>query len=284
VRTIADAYIAACLAELDALKPGNVHRYAPGHGMTVDDFELSARVSAPEIAKPGARVGARVLGAIAATLAAVEQNTNLGIVLLCAPLAAAAERGGPLRESLAAVLSELDLEDARAAFAAIAAANPGGLGSAEEHDVRAAPTGTLREAMVAAAARDLVAKQYANDFAEVFGLGARAYAGARAVDNEPKFAAETIYLAFLTAYPDSHIARKFGSETAELVRRDAALRVAALDRRPSAERSEALAAWDSALKARGLNPGAAADLTVATLFSAYLASMRDEWLAAPAQE
>ena len=211
MRTIADAYVAACLAELDALKPGNVHRGSAGHGMTVADFELSARVSAPEIARPGARVGARVLGAIAATRAAVGKNTNLGIVLLCAPLAAAAERGGRLRESLAAVLGELDIEDSRAAFAAIAAANPGGLGSAEMHDVRAPPVGALREAMAAAAERDLVARQYANEFAEVFELGRRAYLAAHAVNDEPFFAAETIYLAILTADPDSHIARKFGS-------------------------------------------------------------------------
>ncbi len=54
---IAHAYIAACLAELEALKPGNVHRHAAGHGMDVADFETSARVSAPAIARAGARVG-----------------------------------------------------------------------------------------------------------------------------------------------------------------------------------------------------------------------------------
>ena len=32
-----------------------------------------------------------ILGAVEATAAAVETNTNLGIILLCAPLAAAAE-------------------------------------------------------------------------------------------------------------------------------------------------------------------------------------------------
>ncbi|MBX6323666.1 MAG: triphosphoribosyl-dephospho-CoA synthase, partial [Rhodospirillaceae bacterium] len=31
---IAAAYVAACLAELRALKPGNVHAFADGHRMT----------------------------------------------------------------------------------------------------------------------------------------------------------------------------------------------------------------------------------------------------------
>ena len=279
---IAEAYLAACLTELDALKPGNVHRHAAGHGMTVADFEVSARISAPAIARRGARVGARVREAVAATRAAVGQNTNLGIVLLCVPLAAAAERGAPLRDSLAATLAGLDVDDARDVFAAIVLANPGGLGSAEAHDVRAPAAIGLREAMAAAADRDLVAHQYANGFAEVLGLGGEAYA--RATGGASVEPAQAVYLAFLSAYPDSHITRKFGAETAEAVRRDAARRAAALSGASPASRATALATWDADLKARGLNPGTCADLTVATLFAAYLASKCDERLAPSAQQ
>ena len=91
---MAAAYIDACLAELDAPKPGNVHRFAPGHRMEVADFVRSAEASAAPIAATGARVGTRVRAAVEATLSAVGQNTNLGIILLCAPLAAAAEEPG----------------------------------------------------------------------------------------------------------------------------------------------------------------------------------------------
>jgi triphosphoribosyl-dephospho-CoA synthase len=278
---IADAYVAACLIELDALKPGNVHRHAEGHGMTVSDFEVSARVSAPAIGRRGWRVGARVQEAVAVTRQAVGQNTNLGIVLLCAPLAAAAERGGSLRAELPATLGGLDLDDARDVFAAIVLANPGGLGSADAHDVRGPATVGLREAMTAAADRDLVARQYSNDFAEVFGTGGAAYAAAGVAGGSPAEAAQAVYLAFLGAFPDSHIARKFGAETAEAVRRDAVRRAAALERSPLASRAGALAAWDADLKARGLNPGACADLTVATLFAAFLASNATNGLPLP---
>ncbi len=91
---IAGVYVEACLAELVAPKPGNVHRFAPGHGMEVADFVRSAEASAAPIAKNGARVGVRIRAAVEATLEAVGQNTNLGIILLCAPLAAAAEVAG----------------------------------------------------------------------------------------------------------------------------------------------------------------------------------------------
>ena len=135
---VASAYVEACLAELDAPKPGNVHRFAPGHGMEVADFVRSAEVSAAPIAEKGARVGMRVRAAVEATLEAVGQNTNLGIILLCAPLAAAAEvADAALRPALAGVLDRLDKADAADVFAAIAAANPGGLGQAARHDVRA---------------------------------------------------------------------------------------------------------------------------------------------------
>jgi triphosphoribosyl-dephospho-CoA synthase len=276
---IAQAYLGACLNELEALKPGNVHRHAEGHGMTVADFETSARVSAPAIARHSARVGARVREAVVATRAAVGQNTNLGIVLLCAPLAFAAERAEPLRDGLAATLGGLDLDDARDVFAAIVLANPGGLGLAEAHDVRAPASVGLREAMAAAADRDLVARQYANGFAEVFGLGGDAYACAASAGEPPAEAAQAVYLAFLRAFPDSHIARKFGAETAEAVRRDAVRRGAALAGASPTSRAKALSAWDADLKGRGLNPGACADLTVATLFAACLASECDETLA-----
>jgi triphosphoribosyl-dephospho-CoA synthase len=118
---IAQAFRAACHAELQALKPGNVHVHAPGHGMTTADFEASAAAAAPHIAEAGATVGRRILGAVRATRQAVGQNTNLGIVLLCAPLALAAGiaagQGGDLRPAPADAWDVLG-DDSRAASTA----------------------------------------------------------------------------------------------------------------------------------------------------------------------
>ncbi len=193
------AFRAACHAELAALKVGNVHRYSAGHGMEVAHFERAAAAAAPFLATPGVRVGTRIEEAVAASLKVTGLNTNLGIVLLCAPLAAAAERNGPLRENLQAVLGELDLDDAQAAFRAITAANPGGLGRHGEHDVAAPATIALKTAMALAAERDRIARQYVTDYADIFEVGLPRYA--ELVDAEPEARAEAVHLAFLAAFP-----------------------------------------------------------------------------------
>ena len=263
---IAAAFRAACHAELQALKPGNVHIHAAGHGMTIADFEASAAAAAPHIAEPGARVGTRILGAVAATQSAVGQNTNLGIVLLAAPLAAAAERGAEagLKSALQAVLAGLDREDAALCFKAIALANPGGLGDAAEHDVREEPSVTLLEAMRAAASRDRVAYQYASGYADIFDTGLPIAASAADMPE----AAAAIYWRFLTTIPDSHIARKYGLGRAESVRSLAQSVDAAA--RDSRSRASLLLDLDARLKAEGINPGTSADLTVASLFAHHL--------------
>lgn len=266
---IEKAFIAACHAELQALKPGNVHIHAGGHGMSVADFEASAAAAAPHIARGGARVGARILGAVEATRQAAGQNTNLGIILLCAPLAAAAERapGEGLRPALAATLAELDQEDAALAFQAIALANPGGLGDAPEHDVRRPAAITLLEAMRLAAPRDRVAYQYASGYADIFDLGLPvAEASAGLTD-----AAAEIYWRFLTTIPDSHVARKFGAAKAQDVRAMARAVDAALKRvETQGERRKHFLNLDALLKSDSVNPGTSADLTVATLFAFLL--------------
>jgi triphosphoribosyl-dephospho-CoA synthase len=280
---IAAAYIEACLAELDAPKPGNVHRFAPGHRMSLADFARSAEASAAPIAARGARVGARVRAAVAATLSAVGQNTNLGIILLCAPLAAAAEIADrALRPALASVLDALDRADAADVFSAIAATNPGGLGRAARHDVSAPATATLREAMAEAAGRDRIARQYVTGYEDIFSLGLPALATAQGRQSDPRWSTLAVYLTFLAAMPDTHILRKFDAATAEAVRREAAgWRDALAAARDPAGMTEGLLGWDAALKSRGINPGTSADLTVATLFASSLSSMRGDKCAAP---
>ena len=267
------AFEAACLEELEALKPGNVHIYSGGHGMDVEDFRRAARAAAPEIARRGAGVGARVLAAVEASWAAVPKNTNLGILLLCAPLALAAERGGDLRASLAGVLAGLDRSDAELAFRAIARASPGGLGTAPAHDVRDPPDATLLQAMQAAQGRDRIAWQYANGFADVFDVILLAPEGRARM-----WPAVSAYLAFLSSHPDSHLQRKFGEAVARQVQDEARplrKRLAlAVERSDFSRLLDRLSAFDKRLKAAGLNPGTSADLTVAALFANKLAAHR----------
>jgi len=258
----------ACLTELDAPKPGNVHVFADGHQMTVDEFVRSAEAAAAPIAARGARVGQRIHGAVSATMAAVGTNSNLGIILLCAPLAAAAERDPTnMRSAVDHVLHDLNVEDAKLAFRAIIRASPAGLGHSARHDVFNTATVSLLEAMSEAANRDMVARQYATGFADIFDLGLPLFQSMRVRRNQYRWATLATFLAFLSAFPDSHISRKFGPEMANSVQR-AALEYAAMVR--AAEQPEhvlpSLLAWDAALKDKCINPGTTADLTVATLF------------------
>ncbi|MDQ2078745.1 triphosphoribosyl-dephospho-CoA synthase [Xanthobacteraceae bacterium Astr-EGSB] len=266
---IAAAFVAACEDELQALKPGNVHVHADGHRMTVDDFRRSAAAASGPLTIPGARVGVRIAGAVAATLARVGTNTNLGIVLLCAPLAAAAERAtSPLGTELARELAGLDREDAALAFKAIVSSAPAGLGRAERHDVFAPATVTLRAAMAEAAGRDRIARQYATDFADVFGLGLPVFRRALARWADRRWATLATYLKFLSAFPDSHIVRKHGEGVAEEARAAAEQVRGRLETCTSPEDLiPDLRDWDSHLKRCGINPGTSADLTVATLFA-----------------
>ncbi len=264
---IAAAFRAACAAELDAPKPGNVHRFAAGHGMIAADFTRSAEAAALALIERGAPLGRRILGAVAATRAAVGQNTNLGIILLCAPLAMAAEYRGDLRANVARILAAATLADAEAVFRAITLAAPGGLGSAARHDVRAPARVSLFVAMAEAAPRDLIARQWVTGLADIFDLGLPALAtwGGRA------WPALAPYFVFLSAFPDSHVARKHGAAAAEALRREAATWYPRLALTPDPRALlPALLAWDAELKRDGLNPGTSADLTVASLFAERL--------------
>jgi triphosphoribosyl-dephospho-CoA synthase len=269
VEEIAAAFTAACREELDAPKPGNVHLLSAGHQMTVAQFVRSADAAAGPLSRSGARVGARILGAVEATFAAVGTNTNLGIILLCAPLAAAAEAARfDLRAALARVLEGLDKDDATLAFRAIVQASPGGLGRVERHDVFEPATATLREAMAEAADRDRIARQYVSGFEDIFDLGEREFRAASQRWPASAWPTLALYLTFLSAFPDSHIIRQHGTAAAENVRCAATLFRERM--RAAADPSDLivdLLAWDSSLKQQEINPGTSADLTVAALFA-----------------
>jgi len=264
---IAAAFRAACREELNAPKPGNVHVFAASR-KGVDLFVRSAEAAAGPLTAPGERTGERILGAVQATQAAVGSNTNLGIILLCAPLARATETGGAdLRAAVRHVLDDLDIDDARLAFAAISQAAPGGLGRADRYDVRAPATVTLRHAMAEAAGRDQIASQYVTAFDAVFSLGLDTLAAAQERWGSATPATLGVFLGFLAAFDDSHIVREHGSTVAGELRARAITFGERLTRVEDwRDLLPELLAWDRSLKQRSINPGTSADLTVATLF------------------
>lgn len=259
----------ACIWEATARKVGNVHPGATFADTSYTDFLLSAAAIASLWDYPRLGVGNVVLEAVKKTNRRVGKNTNLGIILLLAPFDLTG-CSGPVREELREVLGSLDAaHDARWVYEAIRLANPGGLGDAPEQDVREEPTVTLLEAMKLAAARDMVARQYANGFADVFDFGVPAFTDAFAKFGCVEAAVIDSQFRWLAEYPDSLIARKNGLAVAEAVRTRAA-EVLRLGGIATPGGRAAGVALDKHLRSDGnrLNPGTTADLITACLFVA----------------
>jgi triphosphoribosyl-dephospho-CoA synthase len=260
---IASAAQLACLIEASAPKPGNV---SPGRDFpdaSYEDFLASAAAIGPALASE-LPLGATINAAIRATGQWTRSNTNLGMVLLLAPLARAARSSAssslPLRDALHNVLASTTVEDAREVYAAIRLARPGGLGTVAEEDVAGEPGVALTDAMRMAADTDSIAAEYATDFRITFDIGLPTLLAAKSHGWEE--ATVRTYLALLAEIPDTHIARKFGSSVAADVSRRARGAVRA--------GPEGRAHFDEELRSAGVNPGTTADLTAAALYVALL--------------
>lgn len=247
----------ACELECSAAKPGNVSPGASFADLTHADFMASAPITARWISRAGQLgVGAAIDHAATEIQATIGKNTHLGILLLLAPLSAAAACG-----SLDRVLQSLTVADADRVYHAIRTLQPGGIGEVDNQDVRTTPTESLLECMKLAADRDMIARQYVNGFREV-----RESACALKVYDHgvPSEQIVRLHVSLMAAFPDSLIARKCG----ESVAAESAQRAAAVLSQECAV--EPLREFDAWLRADGhrRNPGTTADLVAAALFVA----------------
>jgi triphosphoribosyl-dephospho-CoA synthase len=275
----------ACLLEASAPKPGNV---SPGRhfaDVRYEHFLASAAAIGGPLAGAGTRpVGATVRLAVEATACWTRSNTNLGIVLLLAPVARAALLESPvdgpmgsappwtgLRGALSRVLDATSVDDARDVYAAIRRAAPGGLGRAQAQDVADEPTMTLLEVMRLAAGRDGIAREYATAFEVTFETGAPVLDRARRDGLCWDDAVVETFLTLLAAGPDTHVARRGGAAVAAGVSQRARAALAAGGVRSAAGR-RAIDEMDRGLRdaCNIANPGTAADLTAAAIFVVLL--------------
>jgi len=281
---VARAAQLACVLEASAPKPGNVSPRRPFEDLRYEDFVVSAIA----IGRPFEDIGTRPLGeivrrAIESTLEWAPSNTNLGIVLLLAPLARAAiDVDGDLnsvwRSRLCEVLSETTMDDAREVYAAIRLAKPGGLGNAAAQDVAGEPTMTLLEIMQLAADRDSIASEYATGFELTFTIGAPTLERARRDGLPWDDAIVETFLTLLARKADTHIARRTGTDAAEEVSRRARAVVNEGGVRSMAGR-RAIDDMDRSMRdaRNSLNPGTTADLTTAAIFVELLARGYRTW-------
>lgn len=259
----------ACLIEATAPKPGNVHRGADFADLSYPDFVVAGALLGRVFDEaPRRRLGNLVLDAVATMRSAVATNTHLGTILLLAPLAKVLP-GQRWAEGVARVLAELDADDAQRVYQAIRQAGAGGLGRVPEHDLADEPPADLLRAMRAAAPRDLVARQYAENFRPVLHEVVPRLASALDRGWTLADAVVRVHLEVLAAFPDSLIARKCGQALAVEAGVRAAAALAAGE--PGQEDyHRALGDFDFWLRSdhHRRNPGTTADLLAAGLFVA----------------
>jgi len=271
---LGELYRQACEIELQAFKPGNVSVYSDGHDMTVADFRISAEVSAAPLCNPDYCLGEKIFYAVKNTREAMGCNTNLGIILLCAPLMQAISYTHPdltLRQALHQVLTTTTLEDAEWVFKAIMLASPGGLGRSDDQDVTEKPSVSLTEAMRLASAKDRIALQYVTDYQDIFDFAVLKYYDTMNKWGNQCWSVVSVYADLLRQFPDSHIERKYGDQHSEMV----ASKMTQLSKEFSKTNNPEhimplLYSMDQELKSKSVNPGTTADMTVATVLTVFL--------------
>ena len=274
----------ACLLESSAPKPGNVSPGRPFSDLRYEDFLASALAIGDPMANAGTQsVGVTIGKSIEATRHWSPSNTNLGIVLLLAPLARAASlpasnpsrerdsRGRSLQRAVRQVLDDTTVDDARDAYAAIRIARPGGLGRVDAQDVASEPTSTLVKVMRLAAHRDTIASEYATGFELTFGTAVPALERARRDGLPWDDSIVETFLTLLASVPDTHIVRRSGQALADDISARAQNVLAEGGVRSDSGRL-AIESMDRALRdeRNSGNPGTTADLTAAAIFVVLL--------------
>ena len=270
----------ACLLEAAAPKPGNVSPARAFRDMAFEDFLASAAAIGSPLLQAGANaLGTTIRQAVAATERWTRANTNLGMVLLLAPLARAASRvaadagnaRAAWRDHVARVLDETTVTDAIDVFAAIRRAAPGGLGKAPEQDVTGEPTLPLKAIMALASDRDDVAREYATSFETTFELAVPALDRARQAQLGWNEAIIETFLTVLATRHDTHVRRRGGEALAADVSRRAIEALGAGGVRSDRGR-RTIEQMDAALRTADnlANPGTTADLTTAAVFVVLL--------------
>ena len=269
----------ACLLEATARKAGNVHPGIEFEHLSYPDFVASAEAIAPVLARTAELgVGPAILNAVRKTRECCGQNTNLGIILLLAPLCAVPSESS-IASGIDAVLEALTEADAATVYEAIRLASPRGLGQSDAQDVQNdQPEGTLKEVMALAADRDSIAAQYASGFKLVLKTGLPSLTRVQDFTSDWEQSVVRLQLDLMAVQPDTDIQRKCGLiDSQESARQARAVLCAQWPTSMAGRRR--FKDFDLWLRARKSlrNPGTTADLVTACLFVA----LRDGLVSTP---
>ncbi|MEM9410660.1 MAG: triphosphoribosyl-dephospho-CoA synthase [Planctomycetota bacterium] len=270
----------ACLLEVCASKPGNVHRGADFPDMSLNDFVVSAELVGQAIdSRKTDDLGLLILNSVKATRSLVSTNTNLGIILLLCPLAIVANDGDLSASALRKLIKNSTAEDAATIYEAIRIARPGGLREVDKLDISEEPPHSILDAMSQSSDHDQIAQQYTNGFEQIFSdVVPLLEIGQQQFDsiNESIIYA---HVSMLARYGDSLIKRKCGQEASDHARMMACKALEPLINRDREGYHSGVAELDFWLRSDGnsRNPGTTADLITAGIFVGII----NEHLTAP---
>ena len=300
----------AALLEVSAYpKPGNVHRTRDLATTRFEHFLAGGIATLPAMRRlalngyetvkgkkswNSIKVGSQILRSVKESLVWQKGgNVNLGIMLLCSPLAAAGGavlseeaviKRATLRGSLRNIITSTTSEDAVDVCKAISLSAPEKvLGRVDELDVldkstinRIRREGlTLQDLFSKCASRDSICSEWITTFEIIFTEGYRYLRSSIERSIDTNSAIVNTFLHILSRHPDSLVRRKAGSEKASKMCEEA--RAILTEGGASSEAGlQSLWKWDDTLQRAGglLNPGTTADLLAASIFILLLEGWR----------
>lgn len=263
----------ACMLDIRSLKPGNVNTNSPSKNLNYLDFLKSIEACSDIITQPNILLEDRIFESIKSTINIVGTNTNLGIILLCAPIIQAYYSQGRtnISENIHKEIISLDHNSTKKIYEGINLSMAGNMGSVESFDLKGNDFQNFYIVMKYASSYDLIAWEYSNKFEIIFNDLTNKFSNFRNKYRSYEDACSALYIYFLSKYPDTLISRKYGLDKAKDIQKifyDLFMEVESIQ--DMYQIKEKLIQTDKVLKNDDINPGTAADFVVATVFSNML--------------
>jgi triphosphoribosyl-dephospho-CoA synthase len=291
---IAQAVQISSLLEASAAKPGNVYPNRSFEDLNYHHFLYSSAAVFPAFLDLEQKsVGDIILEGVKETHSFIRTNTNLGILLLTSPLAAAyvslrkknliktaknEELTKLLQQETNFILKNLTKKDAKLAYQAINYSKAGNLAEVKEGDIKDKVELTLYQAMELAQNRDQIAAEYVNDFKITFNFAYPVFRKNQKRFSKLNDAIIQSYLEILAKYPDTLIARKWGNDFAvEISKKTQKLLKKLNNIKEYKIRKKEIMKFDNYLRSKRekINPGTTADFIAAVIFLTILISGKE---------
>ena len=267
-KNIQSAYLFSCHKDIELIKPGNVNIISPHKDTNARDYIESSVLSSKILFQEKLTLGERILESVKITRKKIKTNTNLGIILLCAPIihAIIKFKDLELRDGIKMTLSSSTPKDTLDICSAINISSPGGLGKRDVYDTNSLPDVSVKEIMDYSAKYDRISYQYSNNYIDIFDFIIPRLIFLIKKHGSLDISLSLMFIEILAKIPDSHITRKLGDKISKKTSNHANDLLKILDKESSHEYlTNQLSKLDYEYKKKGINPGTTADLLLASL-------------------